>query len=324
MWIGGSATVVPASDRFDWFVDVVAGALAPVSLTTADAPEFHAEGAALDLEGIQLSRFSYSPIQARRTPALIRRMDPEQYQLGLVTRGSMWLSQSGGESGLFSGDMVLWDTSRPFESGSDRSAPVVEAFVLQIPKERIPLRSQQLDRLLGRRIPANAGLGAILARFLVTLAGDGPDCRPQELGGLGSMAVELAGSCLAQQLGAVRKDPAELRAHVLLRRINDFIEHNLGDPDLTPQVIADHHHISLRSLYVLFEGQHEGVAASIRRRRLERCRTDLACPELSQVSLQTIAIRWGFSSATGFSRTFRETYGATPSEYRRQALGTRP
>ncbi|MGW3177310.1 AraC-like ligand-binding domain-containing protein [Streptomyces sp. NPDC001153] len=313
---------MPAADRFDWFADAVSGALMPSALTPQDAAGFYAEGAVLDLGTAQVSRFSYSPLRSRRTPTLIRKGDPEQYQLGLVTKGSAWFAQQGGEAVLQAGDMVLWDTSRPYESGSGTDGSSVEAFVLQIPKAQMLLPTQQVDRLLAQRIPGGTGMGAILAQFLVALAGNGPDCRPQELGGLGNMAVELATSCLAHRLGAVRAVPSELRAHALLRQITAFIEHNLCDPELTPGVIADRHHLSLRSLYALFQGQEESVAALIRRRRLEQCRSELARPELRNEPVQTIAARWGFTSATAFSRTFRAAYGRTPSDYRRQALDT--
>ncbi|WP_405882626.1 MULTISPECIES: helix-turn-helix domain-containing protein [unclassified Streptomyces] len=91
------------------------------------------------------------------------------------------------------------------------------------------------------------------------------------------------------------------------------------------QVLAGHAanvaaDISLRSLYALFEGRPESVAASIRQRRLERCRADLADPELRKESVQAIAARRGFTSATVFSRTFRAAYGTTPTEYRHEFL----
>ncbi|KAB1976730.1 AraC-like ligand-binding domain-containing protein [Streptomyces triticiradicis] len=323
MWQGGSTASVPAADSFDWFADMVSSALMPTAFSTGDATGFYAEGSMLDLETAQVSRFSYSPLRSRRTPALIRRGDPEQYQLGLVTKGSAWLAQHGRESELHVGDIVLWDTSRPSESGSGTDGQNVELFVLQIPKAHMLLPSQQADRLLAQRFPAGTGMGAILTQFLLALADNGPDCRPQDLGGLGNMAVELATSCLTQQLGATREVPAQVRAHALLRHINAFIEHNLADPDLTPQVIADRHHISLRSLYVLFQGQHESVAGSIRRRRLEHCRADLACPDLRQQPIQTIAARWGFTSATAFSRAFRAAYDTTPNDYRADVLRSR-
>lgn len=329
MWHGVTALDVPAPDRFDWFVETISTSLMPSAFSAPDPAAFHAEGALLDLGPAQLSRFAFSPLYSRRTPALIRRGDPEQYQLGLVTRGAAWYAQGSGEAELRAGDMVLWDTSRPYESRSGLDGAGVEALVLQIPKARMPLAGRQAERLLARRVEGGAGMGAVLAQFLVAVAGNGPGVRPQDLGRLGGVAVELATTCLIQQLGAEVEPPAEVRTHVLVRSIDAFIEQNLADPDLTPRAIAEHHHISLRRLYTLFQ-EHaadtcgESVAASIRRRRLERCRADLACPRLRRHPVHTIGARWGFPNAAAFSRAFRTAYGTTPQAYRATAARTEP
>ncbi|MBW8486814.1 helix-turn-helix domain-containing protein [Actinomadura parmotrematis] len=308
-------------DRFDWFTEVVSRSLMPSAFSPLGDGGFHAEGASLDLGAVQVSRFVYSPLRSRRTARLIRQGDPEQYQLGLVTAGTAWFAQDGGEAALRPRDMALWDTSRPYESGSGMDGRDVEVLVLQIPKARMPLPARHVDGLLARRLPGGAGLEAILAGFLVSLAGDGPAVGAGGLGALGDMAVELAAACLAQRAGG-DGGPAspEVRAHLLLARIDAFIDRRLGDPDLTPRLVADHHHVSLRTLYALFEERQEGVAATIRRRRLERCRADLASPALRHRSVQDVAARWGFASATAFSRAFRAAYGVAPSEHRRRAL----
>ncbi|MFI0899919.1 helix-turn-helix domain-containing protein [Streptomyces sp. NPDC020983] len=326
-----TAVEVPPPDRFDWFVETVSSALMPSAFSARDPAGFHAEGAFLDLGTAQLSRFAFSPLHSRRTPALIRRGDPEQYQLGLVTRGSACYAQGAGEAKLRAGDMVLWDTSRPYESRSGLDGGSVEALVLQIPKAAMPLAGRQVERLLARRVDGGAGMGAVLAQFLAAVAGNGPGVRPQDLGRLGGVAVELAVSCLVQQLGGEAEPPDAARTHVLLRRIDTFIEQNLADPGLTPRAVAEAHHISLRRLYTLFQeraahahgpgaaGGAEGVAASIRRRRLERCRADLARPQLRRHPVHVIAARWGFPNAAAFSRAFRAAYGTTPQAYRAAA-----
>ncbi|MFI8521541.1 helix-turn-helix domain-containing protein [Streptomyces sp. NPDC085481] len=102
----------------------------------------------------------------------------------------------------------------------------------------------------------------------------------------------------------------------MLQRVTRFIEDNLGDPDLTPQAIADRHNISLRSLHSLFSGRSLSVAAHIRASRLERAREDLERVELSGVPVQAIGARWGFSGPSVFSRTFRNAYGVAPAEHR--------
>ncbi|MFD4977396.1 helix-turn-helix transcriptional regulator [Streptomyces sp. NPDC058424] len=85
---------------------------------------------------------------------------------------------------------------------------------------------------------------------------------------------------------------------------------------MTPQTIADAHHISLRHLQQLFAENDTSPAAWIRHRRLERCCLDLADPHLNARPIQAIAARWGFTSPTHFSHLFRAAYGIPPRDYR--------
>ncbi|MCX4779759.1 helix-turn-helix domain-containing protein [Streptomyces sp. NBC_01264] len=169
------------------------------------------------------------------------------------------------------------------------------------------------------RIPAERGTGAILAQYLRSLAAHGEECTPAELEQLNAIAIALAGA------DQVEGEPSgEVRTRALLTRIDTFIGHNLGDPGLSPSVVAARHGLSLRRLQLLFRERGEGVAASIRRRRLERCREDLSDPGQLAVPVHSVALRWGFTNASVFSRLFRETYGAGPSAFRRAAVRSAP
>ncbi|MFD0357137.1 helix-turn-helix domain-containing protein [Streptomyces sp. NPDC127110] len=321
MWSTVSSSVVPARERFDWFADMVSREVMPTAISSERPAEFRAEAAVLDLGELRVSRLSYTPLRSRRTPALIRRSDPEQYQLGMVSKGAMQLSQGRNHCVAGAGDLVLWDTSRPSDARVPEYAGVSELLILQLPREAVPLDARGAEGMVARRIPGGSGVAAVLGSFLGSLVRhvgrcpDGPDGF-SGTSGLGSAAVALAATCLAQQLGADEHLPVEVRAQSLLRRVCAYIEHNLGDPELSPRVIAARHHISVRTLHQLFEGREETVGARIRRRRLERCRDDLARTELWSVPVQVIAARWGFSSPTVFSRSFREAYGCTPREFR--------
>lgn len=218
-------------------------------------------------------------------------------------------------------DLVLWDTSHPFESGVPGTEPV-RAVILSLPRTALPLRQDRVDRVdrvLAERIPADRGMGAILAQYMRSLAAHGEECAPAELEQLGSVALDLAGACLAGRIDAEDELSAESRTRALLARIDAFIGHNLGDPELSPSAVAARHSMSLRRLQLLFRERGESVAATIRRRRLEGCREALADPGQPAVPVHTVALRWGFTNASVFSRLFRDTYGASPSEFRRAA-----
>ncbi|MFF3214797.1 helix-turn-helix domain-containing protein [Streptomyces sp. NPDC002886] len=173
-------------------------------------------------------------------------------------------------------------------------------------------------------IPADRGMGAILARYLHSLDVHGEECAPAELEQLRSIARDLTGACLTGGPGAEEEPSEEHRTRALLARIDTFIGHNLGDPELSPSVVAARHGLSLRRLQLLFRERGESVAAAIRRRRLERCHEDLTDPERLAVPVHTVALRWGFTNASVFSRLFRETYGAGPRALRRAAAQSAP
>ncbi|MFF1478506.1 helix-turn-helix domain-containing protein [Streptomyces sp. NPDC058301] len=310
-----------AADRFEWFTETVSTDVMPVAINTDRAGDFHAGVGAIELGALTVSTLEFSPVWSRRTPAHIRRGDPEQYQLALIQGNAMKACQLGRDSGLVVDGFIVTNTSAPLECDTDRDGGPIHAIVLQIPRSELPLRAGRADHLVARRLP-RTGLGAVMADFLTSLRDNGPDCRNEELPALGRLALDLATAYLAEQLGTVGATPPEIRTRALLERSKVFIERNLGDPDLTPRAVADHHNISLRGLYALFRDEPEGVAALIRTRRLERCRADLARPELRALPVQAIAARWGLSNATVFGRAFRQAYGLSPGEYRRHVLGS--
>ncbi|MGW2997960.1 cupin domain-containing protein, partial [Streptomyces sp. NPDC001193] len=233
---------MPASERFDWFSDLVSREVMPTALRSERPAEFRAEAGVLDLEGLRMARFTMSPLTSRRTAALVRRGDPEQYQLGLIRQGATALSQHRNASTAGAGDFLLWDTSRPSDTEVSGSG-TVRLTMLQFPRHVLPLRSQRLDELLARRMPAGSGLAAVLSSFLASLEDHELHGGPGELRALGTAAISLTAAFLAQQLDVEERLPAEVRAQALLRRILEFIEHNLGDPELTPSAVAARHNI---------------------------------------------------------------------------------
>lgn len=236
MWSTVSSGGLPAGERFEWFSDLVSREVMPTVISSERPASFHAEAAVMELGELRVSRLAYSPLRSRRTPALIRRSDPEQYQLALVSAGAMSLAQHGNDCGAGVGDLVFWDTSRPSDArsptGDDREQQLV---ILQLPRTVLPLRPRQLDRLLARRIAGGSGMTPVLASFMTSLVDYGDQCSPTQLRQLGTVAADLAAACLAQQLDTEEQLPAEVRQRALVQQIHTYIEHNLGDPQLNPR-----------------------------------------------------------------------------------------
>ena len=177
-------------------------------------------------------------------------------------------------------------------------------------------------------LPGQTGISHVLSGMLNSLAEGLDDISAVELRPVELALTEFLITCLAHegQLSGgdtVGTDASAVRtAH--LHRICQTIETWLGDPKLNPRRIADEHGVSLRYLQKLFTLSGRTFSGYVRVRRLERCRNDLASPLYSHLSITEICYRWGFNASAHFSRAFREHFGQSPRDYRREQALERP
>ncbi len=217
------------------------------------------------------------------------------------------------------GDLSVFNTSRPFE-GWRTCGPADRTITVQISRSLLPLPAKTIDRLTGTTFGARHGMGAVFARWSSDLITRATEFTAADTSTLTSVTVDLLSAVLAAHSDTADTLDPESRRQALRLQINDYIEHRLGDPTLTPTTIAAAHHISLRTLQKLFAADGTTPAAWIRLHRLERCRRDLADPRLRGRPIQSIAARWGFTDPAHFSRVFRRAFEASPSDYRHHAL----
>ncbi|GAA4082462.1 helix-turn-helix domain-containing protein [Nonomuraea soli] len=195
------------------------------------------------------------------------------------------------------GELVLDDASRPL------LAPC--GLLLAFPRALLPLPERRVRPLVPLRLPGDRGVGALLTQFVLTLAAHGRELTEADAPRLTAVLMDL--------LAAVIEHAPGDATHPLVRQAYAHIEAHLHDPALTPGQVAAACSISTRYLHRLFQREGGTVSGMIRRRRLERCRRDLAGGD---PSIAAVAARWGFRDAAQFSRAFRSAYGMPPSLYR--------
>lgn len=259
--------------------------------------------------------------RADRTARHIRQ-DPEQdlWKLHVVARGWAVVRQDGREATLAPGDFVIVDDEKPVF----KTMAAVQSVTVAFPKQLLPLGRDDVSKLTGLRFDGDEGLGGLASSFVRQLVGRLGTWDETDGARLGTTLLDLLAVALATRLDRHDTVPAESRQRDLLARIHTFVEEHLGDPDLSPATVAAANYVSVRYLHRLFEAQETTLAAWIRRRRLERCRRDLADPALRVLPICAIAARWGLTNPTHFSRLFRSEYGLQPTEYRRAAQETPP
>jgi AraC family transcriptional regulator, positive regulator of tynA and feaB len=211
------------------------------------------------------------------------------------------------------------DTTVDLRSGSGIALTSTAEFRFTVPvryqKRCLVLPAAALAAI--RKIPAGGGFElspqmpatVLLEGYLSTLSSTLP-----ALSGQARTAARDA--ALALVAGALCADPDTGTQHAtpaLRAAMDAWIERHLRDPDLSPDSLAAAHAVSVRTAYRLFSADGDTFGALVRRRRLDHARQDLAT---SDETVSSIAARWGFADASHLSRSFKNAFGMSPTDYR--------
>lgn len=223
----------------------------------------------------------------------------------IMCRGSLGLTLNGSSLLLAAGQVVVWDGGMP---GSFDALGEIAKRTLVVPRARLRAVFPQLERVIGQVLPAEHPPLRLLIAYLETVAAQAGELDAAGRAAAGDAAVELA----RVALGGGLPDRRHRLRDALLVAARRFIEAHLGEDDLTPGRIAAAHSVGLRTLYDAFEPTGESVGAYVRRRRLERCYSDLVLAGAGSVA--EIGVRWGFRDSSHFRRVFRKHYGVSPRD----------
>jgi AraC-like DNA-binding protein len=306
---------VPPAYRYDAWRSVVCDTLGPLDFRSDPDVPLAGEIEAGHLGPVSVGRVQTStPHSVHRTPGLIRRGSAELYRVVLAMSGNPRLEQDGRAAQLRPGEFAIYDFARPYELAYDSA---VQLAVFGFPRDLLALPPDSAGQLTAVAINADHGTSALASLLLRRVVLDLESYRPASAARLCTVVMDLVTAAIAERAGQAETLPIESRERNLLLRVHAFIEQHLGEADLSPGTVAAAHHVSVRYLHRLFEAHDTTVAAWVRRRRLERCRRDLADPALGAVPVSTVAATWGLPDPAHFSRLFRKAYGLSPAEYRR-------
>ncbi|MEP7312523.1 MAG: helix-turn-helix domain-containing protein [Pseudomonadota bacterium] len=267
-----------------------------------------------DLGELRFVQIESDAIAIDRTPSHVAASRDAWVLVRMQLAGESLSRQDGREVLLLPGDFTLCDSVRPYQV---EFGDVASMLVLRVSRATLQRYIGSPEILVHLRMSGSAGPGVLASRMLREVWHAADTLLPEVAPRISNLLLELIASSYID-MPAARLDQTCL-ASALRMRILSHIEQHLGDPDLTPAVIAQAFRITARHLHRVFLQQGDTVAHYILRRRLERTRAALANPLLVGRSLTRICGEQGFKGLAHFSRVFRAAYGMSPSEYREAA-----
>ncbi|MFE6334253.1 helix-turn-helix domain-containing protein [Streptomyces sp. NPDC057798] len=213
---------------------------------------------------------------------------------------------------LRGGDLVMWDADRPHELDFPPGARMEACLV---PRSELGPWAETLERMTPLPVGQSSPSGAVLGSLIKALADTAGHCPTHVARQLAGGVTDLVAALIAEAARG-EADASAGAPHQLVREIRAYIGRHLMDPGLCPESIAAAHHLSVRSLHKLFEGEDHTVARQIQRCRLEECAKDLLRVDNARLTIACVARKWGYINPAHFSRLFRSVYGVSPSQWR--------
>jgi AraC-like DNA-binding protein len=307
-----STTDVQDRDQFAYWREAVCEAVLNVATENPADENFSGTIGCAGYGDLRFASFISSPHQVVRRNAHIARSNHDHYLISLQRSGTSQMQQCRRSCDLQAGDIGIVDGSRPF---SVTFPQAVDRVVAVIPSAMLNSRAPWLrERPIGLMTRTDT-LHDVLRTYIERLAG--PDCGSP-------IEAELLADNLCNLVALLSARGGEETAFSQdrisdLDRMFAFLRRHLSDPDLSPQALADHMKMSVRTIHKRFEQADMTFRQWVLEQRLESCRRALSDPRCQSMTVSQIAFGAGFNDLSHFTKAFRARFGMPPGIYRRQS-----
>jgi AraC-like DNA-binding protein len=296
---------VRPSERFDYWRDVVCKNYVSANATVPRGNEpFSASLATNRVGPILLSDLDAPMHYWQRGPRHIRRDDQDVYILSLLEKGLGELDQYGRRVVQGVGDMVLYDSSAPFDYNFAAHMKLVK-----IPRHVFDSRIAKPRDLVAVRFSDNSPLKPILAGLITTASS--LDLSKQADSIVGARVANSIVDVLVSMCDLFLDGVPQSGGAPQLEKVLRYARANLENENLTPETLANAGGMSVRTLNRLFGTIGTSPMRWIWTERLRA--THRALTEKHVNSVTEAAFKYGFSELSHFSRSFKKMFGVTPS-----------
>jgi AraC-like DNA-binding protein len=261
-----------------------------------------------------LTKLEANRHRVMRTPGMARTSEVGYLKIVAPWRGQATVEQDGRRARAHEGGWVIYDTTSSYDIANPERC---EHLIVMLPKDQMAERGVRLGELMARHVGGASGISRVTLETMRSTYQELPHMSADAARGAGELIMQLVRLSLLELAG---QETAPTQREALRDRIRGHVARHLRDPQLSIDGIARALNCSKRHLYNAFSGDDETLAGYILQQRLQACMRELRESAPAGRPITEIALSWGFSNPSHFSRVFREHFGMSASEFRQHRI----
>ncbi|HYC98193.1 helix-turn-helix domain-containing protein [Brevundimonas sp.] len=237
------------------------------------------------------------------------RTSQEHLFVHMLRRGGIEHDHRGVPDRAMAGQMVLSDSTRSLHAIiPDR----LETVTLALPRADLLARAPGFQDRIGVALDLSRGPAALLRAFVRAVSRHSGELDGPARNRVGDQFCDL----LAAAYGAAGDNGPHALPESRRQAILAHIDAHLFDPGLGAASVAARFGLSTRYVGKLFEAGGVTLGETVAAKRIGAAAAILSNPAARGRTIAEVAYACGFSDLTTFNRRFRQTFGATPREFR--------